>query len=167
MTLRDGRTWSLYCGLVHGSDKFRQVWTSQNRCEALFFLNRESHAVQIWPNPQTCVQFSNRTSLETLMTLRSGGTALHACSDLSKPARTCPQYSDHVRLLRSHFLHFRMLLFFGLASYPAEIAYLNLPNGELSNGVQVMALYWNKIVDPSRSPCLKPVDRKSLERCNL
>ena len=42
-------TWSLYCG---------QVWTSQNRCEPLFFLNRESHAVQIWPTPKPA-----RTSL--------------------------------------------------------------------------------------------------------
>ena len=57
-----------------GSDKFGQVWTSQNRCEALFFLNRESHAVQIWPSPQTYVQFSNRTSLNTT-TLRSGGNS--------------------------------------------------------------------------------------------
>ena len=39
------------------------------------------------------------------------------------------------------FLHFRMLLFFGLTSYPGEIAYFNLPNGELSNGERVMALY--------------------------
>ena len=49
-----------------GSDRHGQVWTSQNRYEVLFFLNRESHAVQNWPTPQTCVQFSNRTSLETL-----------------------------------------------------------------------------------------------------
>ena len=49
-----------------GSDKFGRVSTSQNRCEVLFFLNRESHAVQISPTPQTCVQFSNRASLETL-----------------------------------------------------------------------------------------------------
>ena len=34
-----------------------QVWTSQNRCEVLFFLNRESHALQISPTPQICVQF--------------------------------------------------------------------------------------------------------------
>ena len=39
------------------------------------------------------------------------------------------------------FLHFPMLLFFGLTSYPAEIAYFNSPNGELSNDVRVMALY--------------------------
>ena len=49
-----------------GLDWFGQVWTSQKSCEVLFLLNRESHAVQIWPIPQTCVQFSNRTSLETL-----------------------------------------------------------------------------------------------------
>ena len=58
-----------------GSDRLGQVWTSQNRCEALFFFSCESHAVQIWPTPRTCVQFSNRTSLETLRTLRSGGNS--------------------------------------------------------------------------------------------
>ena len=45
-----------------GLDRFRQVWASQNRCEVLFFLNRESHALQIRPTPKTCVQFSNCTS---------------------------------------------------------------------------------------------------------
>ena len=49
-----------------GLDRFVQVWASQNRCEVLFFCNRESHALQIWPIPKTCVQFSNYTSLETL-----------------------------------------------------------------------------------------------------
>ena len=43
-----------------------------------------------------------------------------------------------------------MLLFFGLSSYPGEIAYFNSPNRELSNGVRVMALYFSKIVDPCR-----------------
>ena len=43
-----------------------QVWKSQKRCEVLFFVNGESQALQIWPTPQTCVQYSNRTSLETL-----------------------------------------------------------------------------------------------------
>ena len=45
---------------VHGQcivDGFGQVWTSQNRCEALFFLNCELHAGQIWPTPKTCMQF--------------------------------------------------------------------------------------------------------------
>ena len=63
--------------LLTGSDKFRQVWTSQNTCEALFFLNRESHAVQIWPSPQICVQFSNRTSLETPRPSEVVETAVH------------------------------------------------------------------------------------------
>ena len=36
-------------------------------------------------------------------------------------------------LIVQSFFHFRMLLFFGLTYYPAEIAYLNSPNGELSN----------------------------------
>ena len=39
------------------------------------------------------------------------------------------------------FLHFRVLLFFSLTSYPAEIAYFNLPNRELSNFGLVMELY--------------------------
>ena len=63
-----------------GSDKFRQVWTSQNMCEALFFLNRESHAVQIWPSPQTCAQFSNCVSLETLRPSEVVETALRHAS---------------------------------------------------------------------------------------
>ena len=33
-------------------NRFGQVWTSKNKCEALFFLNRESHGVQIWPTPK-------------------------------------------------------------------------------------------------------------------
>ena len=70
---------------------------------------------------------------------------------------------------QSHFFHFRMLLFFGLTSYiyPAEFAYFNSPNRELSNGERVMALYLSKIVDPSRSPCLNTVDRKRFERPNF
>ena len=61
-----------------------------------------------------------------------------------------------------------MLLFFGIMSYPGEIAYFNSHNGELSNGVRVMVLYLSKIVDPSsRSPCLKTIDRKSFERGNF
>ena len=52
-------------------------------------------------------------------------------------------------------------------SYPGEIAYFNSPNGELSNGARVMELYWNRNVDPSRSPCLKAIDRKSFERGNF
>ena len=56
------------------------------------------------------------------------------CPNLSEPVRTCPQYNDHVRSSGCHFLHFRMLLFFSITSYPAEMAHSNSPNGELSYG---------------------------------
>ena len=68
---------------IHGHcivDRFGQVWTRQNRCEVLFLLNRESHAVQIWPTPKTCVQFSNHTSLETLRPSEVVETALRHAS---------------------------------------------------------------------------------------
>ena len=68
---------------------------------------------------------------------------------------------------RRAFLHFWKLLFFSLTSYPGEMAYFNSPNRQLSNGALVMELYWNRNVDPSRSPCLKTIDRKSLERSNF
>ena len=93
-----------------------------------------------------------------------GKIALHTCSDLFKLVRTCLSQSaiqwPCPPVARCDFLHFPMLLFFGLTSYPAEIAYFNSPNGELSNGVRVMALYWSKIVDHSGSPCLRTVQRK-------
>ena len=55
MTLRNGRTWSLYCGLVQtSSDKFGQVRTAVKRH---FFLNSESHAVKIWPTPKSACSF--------------------------------------------------------------------------------------------------------------
>ena len=50
-----------YCHTnVHGQGIVRwsgQVWTSQNRCEVLFFLNGESHALQIWPTPKPACSF--------------------------------------------------------------------------------------------------------------
>ena len=97
-----------------------------------------------------------------------GKIVLHTCSDLSRLVLTCAQQSDHVGSSRNViFLHFRTLLFFSLRSYPGEIAYFNWPNRQLSNGAGVMELYWNRNVDPSRSPCLKAIHRKSFERCNF
>ena len=100
-----------------------------------------------------------------------GKIALHTCSDLSKPVQSCLNLSTIqwpcTLVAQCHFLHFRMLFFFGLTSYPAEIAYFNSPSRELSNGVRVVLLYLSKIVDPSRSPCLKTVDKKSFERRNF
>ena len=96
-----------------------------------------------------------------------GKRALHTCSDLSKLVRTCLNQSaiqwPCTPVAQCHFLHFRMLLIFGLTSYPAEIAYSNSLNGELCNGVRVLALYWSKIVNPSMSPCLKNFDKKIFE----
>ena len=84
--------------------------------------------------------------------------------------RACPNLSTIQWLCKLSaqclFLRFGMLLFFSNMSYPAEIAYFNSPNRELSNGVRVMELYWNRKVDPSRSPCLETVDRKSFEHRN-
>ena len=86
---------------------------------------------------------------------------LSSCVEKKNIDPSCsPYYSDHVRLPHSYFLHFRMLLFFSVTSYPAEIAHFNSPNRELSNFVRLMELYWSKIVDRSRSPCLKIVDGK-------
>ena len=44
-----------------------------------------------------------------------------------------------------------MLLFFGLTSYPAEIAYFNSPNGELSYGVRVIVRTYQQYSDHVRS----------------
>ena len=65
------------------------------------------------------------------------------------------------------FVLFRMLLFFSITSYPAENAYFNSPNRELSNGVWVVELYWKRNVYPSRSPCLETIDRNSFEHRNF
>ena len=65
------------------------------------------------------------------------------------------------------FLHSQLLLFFSITFYPAEIAYFNSPNRELSNGVRLMELYSNRNVYPSRSPCLETIDRKSFEHRNF
>ena len=64
-------------------DRFRQVSTGLDKSEQVwraFFLNRELHAVVIWPIPQTCVQFSNHTSLETLQLSQGVETAFHHAS---------------------------------------------------------------------------------------
>ena len=86
---------------------------------------------------------------------------VQTCSDLRTIQWPCTLSAQFL------FLHFRMLLFFSITFYPAEIAYFNSPNRELSNGACVVELYWNRNVDPSRSPCLKAIDRKSFERVNF
>ena len=77
-TLCNERTWSLYCGQVHtGSDRFGQVRIGVNR----YFSSTVSHTLSnIGPPPKTCLQFSNRTSLETLWPSEVVETALRHAS---------------------------------------------------------------------------------------
>ena len=72
----------------------------------------------------------------------------------------------YARLAMSFFALLNALLLQSYV-YPAETAYFNSPNRELSNGAQVIELYRNRNVDPSRRPCLKAIDRKSFERGNF
>ena len=120
---------------------------------------------------ENCMQVWGLAKFGQSATYGWGKIALHTCSDLSKLVRTCLNQSaiqwPSTPVVQSFFLHFQMLLFFGLTCYPDEIAYLNSTNQELSNAVRVMALYWSEIVDPSRSPCFKTVDRKNSERRNF
>ena len=92
----------------------------------------------------------------------------NSASHLFWLVQTCPNLSTMqwpcTLVAQCHFSHFWMFLFFGLTSYPAEIAYFNSPDCELSNGVRVMALHSSTLVDPSVSPCLKTIDGKTFER---
>ena len=96
--------------------------------------------------------------------------AIHA--EMSKQHnQTCPNLSTiqwpSTLSAQFLFLHFWMVLFFRITFYPAEIAYFNSPNREFSNGIRVMELYWNRNVDPSRTPCLETVNRKSFKHRNV
>ena len=63
MTLRYERTWLLYFGLVEtGLDKFGQVRTGVKR----YLSSTVNRTLSKFGPPQTCMQFSNRTLLETL-----------------------------------------------------------------------------------------------------
>ena len=135
------------------------------RDEALFPPLRRVVGFRARYGQKTAHRFGGWAKFGQRATHGWGKIALHTCTCtcLNQSATQWPC----TPVAQCHFLHFRMLLFFGLTSYPAEIAYFNSPNGELSNGVRVMALYWSEIVDPSRSPCLKTVNRKSFERRNF
>ena len=104
----------------------------------------ESRRVSIKVRLENCTQVWGWAKFGQRATNGRGKTALHTCSDLSKLVGTCLNQSaiqwPCTPVAQCHFLHFRMLLFFGLTSYPGEIAYFNLPNQELSNGVRVIVL---------------------------
>ena len=142
---------------LHTSSHVTPIEASQSAVSTTSEGRRVSSEVRL----ENCTQLWGLGQIWTACVSRlRKNSALHVfwlvqtCRNLPEPF---PQYSHHVRPSRGHFLHFRMLLFFSLTSYPAEIAYFNSPNRELSYCVRVMALYWSKIVNPSRSPCLKTI----------
>ena len=149
-------------------------------------LHTSSHLTptEAWRSPDSTTSEGRRVSSEVLL-----GNCTHvwgvgqiwrawvsrlrknSTSHLFWLAQTCPDPCTIqwpcTLVLQCQFLHFQTLLFFSLTSYPAEIAYFNSPNRQLSNGARVMELYWNRNVDRCRSPCLKAIDRKSFERGNF
>ena len=60
-------------------------------------------------------------------------------------------------VVQCHFLHFQMLLFFGLTSYPGEISYFDSPNRELSNDLLDVVVRRRKVA-PHTSSHLKPTE---------
>ena len=135
------------------------------------FTTSEGRRVSSEVQLENCMQVWRWAKFGQRATHGWGKIALHTYSDLSKPVPACPDLSTmqwpYTLVAPCHFLHFQMLLFFSLTSYPSEIAYFNLPNGELSNFLWVMKLYWNRNVVSSRSPCLKTIDRNSFECHNF
>ena len=76
-----------------------------------------------------------------------GKIVLHTCSDFSEPIWTGPRYSDHVRSSCSNFLHLRKLLFFGIMSYPGEIAYFNLPYSSVLRPIQLKLHILTRLIE--------------------
>ena len=84
-----------------------------------------------------------KQNFRPVLTCSNLSKTFHTCLQLFTPFATCSHFSDYavramavsryntvtmyVRRAMS-FLHFQMLLFFGLTSYPGEIAYFNSPN---------------------------------------
>ena len=97
-----------------------------------------------------------------------GKIALHTFSGLSKLVGTCLNQSaiqwPCTPVVQCHFLHFGMLLFFGLTSYPGEIVNFNSPNRELSNG-PVYGL-WRCIEVKLSIPLGAHALRRSIERAS-
>ena len=82
-----------------------------------------------------CVKFGGNLcrDVETL-----GFTPVLTCSNLFTPVHTSVMmYAHHAISVFPSIFPFRKLLFFSLTCYPAEIAYFNSPNRQLSNGGRV------------------------------
>ena len=87
-----------------------------------------------------------------------GKIALQTCSDLSEPVRTCPQYNDHVCSSR-HVIFCTFECSYSSVLRPIQLK-LHLLTRLIESVPMVYRLWRSKIVDPSRSPCLKTIDRK-------
>ena len=107
---------------------------------------------QIWP---ACDSRLRKKSASHVFWL------VQTCQNLSEPVRNT--VTMYARRTMSFFALSTALI---LRSYviPWWNCIFNSPNRELSNGVRLMAQYWSNIVEPSKSPCLKTVHRKSFER---
>ena len=147
-----------------GEEKFQFTpYANWRRDEALIPPLRRVVAFRARYGWETAHRFGGWAKFEERATDGWGKIVLHTCSDLWLRTIQWPC----TLVSQCHFLHFRTLLFFSLTYYPGEIAYFNSPNRQLSNGAWVMELFWNRNVDPSRSPCLKTVHRKSFEHGNF
>ena len=152
-------------------------------------LHTSSHLTptEAWRSPDSTTSEGHRVSsevrLENCTQVWEVGQIWTACdsrlrknsaSHLFWLVQTCQNFSEPVRNTVTMYAR-RTMSFFALSnalilqSYVLSCwnCFFNSPNRELSNGVRVMALYRSKIVDPSRSPCFKTVDSKSLERRNF
>ena len=118
-----------------------------------------------------CTQVWGWAKVEKRGTHGWGKIVLHTCSGLSKLVRTNAlllYISDHLRSSRNViFCTFERSYSSVLRPILLKLHFFNSPNWELFNGLRLVELYWNKIVDPSRSTCLKMVDGKMFERCNF
>ena len=147
-------------------------------------LQTSSHftPIEAWRSAVSSTSEGRRVSselrLENCTQIWGVGQILTACdsrlrknsaSHLFWLVRTCLNLSTIqwpcTLVAQYQFLYFRKLLFFGLTSYPAEIAYFISPNRELSNGLGLVELNWNRNVDPSRS--LETINRKCFEHRNF
>ena len=123
-----------------------------------------------------CTQVGGWAKFEERGTHGWGKIVLHTCSDLSRLVRTCAQYSDHVRSSRNViFCTFERSYSSVLRPILVKLHILTrlIHSFPMVDGywscivIEMLELYWNRNVDPSRSPCLKAIDRKSFERGNF
>ena len=118
------------------------------------------NCTQVWVRP-------NLDSVRLMVEEKQCFTPVLTCPNLSKPARTCPQYSDHVRSSRSHFCTFK-------GSYSSVLRPILLKLHTLTHLVDSFPMVygvWSCVeINVSillRSSCLQTFDWKPFERRNF